>query len=548
MMATHGLIALLGEIALLLWGVHMVQSGVLRAFGAGLRRLLASALRRTGWSVLSGIAVTALLQSSTATAMMTGSLAASGMVDLTAALAVMLGANVGTTFIVQLMSFDITLVFPVLLFAGVMAFRHGARTRTRDLGRVALGLGLVLLALHLMVHEIAPAESWPPLHDALAAMTHEPLLNVAVAALLAWATHSSVAAMLFIMSLAGIGALTPAAALAMALGANLGGAVAPLIESDRSNPAALRLPLGNLAIRATGVLAALPFLGPIAAGLAWLDPNPARAVADFHLGFNLVLALVYLPLLPIVSQLLHRLLPDQTKPEHPGRPKHLDPHALATPVLALANAGMEVMRMVDVAEAMLERSQSLLHSDDRKLSAKIIRMDDTLDRLNAAVQRYLARIDPDALSPDEARRLDEVLAMSLNLEHLGDIMEHSLMKLSAKRIKHHLTFTPEEQSQLDAAHTRLLEHLQLALAIFMSQDTETARRLVAEKDAFRAWEREAGERHLQMLREGRADAPKVGAIFLDMMRDLKRIDAHLAQTTHPLLERAGGLNPTRLAS
>src|SRR5436305_1961197 len=158
-MANVVLLDLLGGVSLLLWGLHMVHSGFVRAFGSDLRRMLGTALRNRFRAFLAGIAVTALLQSSTATALMAAAFAAGGLVSLVPALAIMLGANVGTALIVQLLSFNVAALAPFFLLAGVIAFRRGGRTRTRDLGRVSVGLGLMLLALHILVDTLAPAES-----------------------------------------------------------------------------------------------------------------------------------------------------------------------------------------------------------------------------------------------------------------------------------------------------------------------------------------------------------------------------------------------------
>src|SRR5580700_12258203 len=147
MNATLTLIDLAGTIALLLWGVHMVQTGIQRAFGPNLRRVLGRAFGDRFRAFAAGFGVTAILQSSTATGLMAASFAAGGLVDLVPALAVMLGANVGTTLIVQLLSFDINRVAPVFVLIGVILFRRSFVSRARDLGRVAIGLGLMLLAL-----------------------------------------------------------------------------------------------------------------------------------------------------------------------------------------------------------------------------------------------------------------------------------------------------------------------------------------------------------------------------------------------------------------
>src|SRR5258708_23042842 len=264
------LLDLVGGVALLLWGLHMVQSGVMRAYGAELRRFLGRALRNRLRAFSFGLVVTALLQSSTATALMTASFTADGAVTLAAALAIMLGANVGTTLIVQVLSFDVSAISPLLLLAGLVAFKHSQRTRVRDLGRVSIGLGLMLLSLHLLLGTLAPAENAPGLRALLAAATGEPILNVLLGTVFAWAAHSSVAVVVLVMSLAYSNFVAPAAALALVLGANLGSAINPGFEAGGSrDPVAQRLPLGNLLNRLVGFALLPPFIQPI------LGPMPS---------------------------------------------------------------------------------------------------------------------------------------------------------------------------------------------------------------------------------------------------------------------------------
>lgn len=537
MSTTHVLVSLIGAIALLIWGIHMVHSGVLRAFGANLRHLLAVGLKTRGHAFMAGVVVTALLQSSTATAMMATSFTAGGVVELGPALAVMLGANVGTTLITQVMSFDIAMVFPLLLAAGVAAFRHGRRSRTRDLGRVAIGGGLMLLALHLLVTTIEPVEALPALQSVLASITREPLMAVAVAALLTWAAHSSVATILLVMSLSAARLLTPEAALAMVLGANLGSAINPLLEGGHGDPSRLRLPLGNLVNRLLGCALMLPLLGAAVHWLSYLDPDPARLAVNFHTAFNLVLAAIFILPLPWIARWLKRLLPDSPPAENPGRPRHLDPGDVAMPALALANATREVLRMAEVLETMLRGSREVFRTPDRRQVAQIRRMDDTLDSLHAAIHRYLAGIGEEGLDQAEGQRLAELLAFAVNLEHAGDIVEKNLMELAAKRIKQHLVLPGEAMAEIDEMHRRLLDHLALAVTVLMTADANAARRLVAEKEQFRDLERASSRRLLAHPRGSREGVETMG-LRLDIARDLKRIEAHLAAAAYPLLESA----------
>src|SRR6185437_2227654 len=345
------LLDLMGGVALLLWGLHMVRSGITRAFGSELRRVLSTALRNRVLALLAGIGVTALLQSSTATGLLMTSFAARGLVDLVPAMAVMLGANIGTTLIVQVLSFDISAVAPALFVIGLAAFNFGGRTVTRDLGRVAIGAGLMLLSLHILLDTLAPVEMAPSVGALLSTITGEPVLCVLIAAALTWAAHSSAAVVLLVMSLAYSHFVTPAAALALVLGANLGSAINPLLEgSGSANRANRRLPLGNLINRLVGVALVLPFLHPIADLFARLEPNPTRMTADFHTAFNVVLALGFVFVLDGLAALLTKLLPEPAKRADPAAPLYLDETAIDTPSVALACAARETLHMGDVVE------------------------------------------------------------------------------------------------------------------------------------------------------------------------------------------------------
>jgi phosphate:Na+ symporter len=547
MSATLTLLDLAGAIALLLWGLHMVQSGVTRAFGANLRRVLGSALRNRAKAFLAGLGATAVLQSSTATGLMATSFAANGLLDLVPALALMLGANIGTTLIVQAVSFDIGKVAPLLILLGVLAFRRGDRTRTRDLGRVSIGLGLMLLALEHLLALIRPAEDIPSLRLLLGSITQDPLLDILLGAALTWASHSSVAIVLLAMSFATQGVIPPHAAFAIVLGANLGSAINPVLEgTPNDNPAARRLPWGNLINRLIGCALALPLLGPVGIALATHEPDAARAVADFHTAFNIVLAALFFPLLPVYARLLRRLLPERAAPSDPSSPAYLDPGALEAPSVALANAARETLRIADAAEAMLRGTLDVLETGDRKRVAEIRRMDDVLDRLNDAVKRYLAAIPPEALGDEDAARAGEILAFTTNLEHAGDIVVGSLLTLAAKKIKRKLAFSVEGRAEIGIMFERLIGNVRLASAVFMTGAADSARSLLAEKAAFRELESDAAEKHFERLRQGRIESVETSALHLDVLRDLKRINSHLAAASYSVLEGRGELLRSRL--
>jgi len=546
-MASAVVLDLMGGVALLLWGLHMVRSGIMRAFGADLRRILGPALQNRFTAFLAGVLITAVLQSSTATALLVTSFAASGFVSLVAGLAVMLGANVGTTLIVQVLSFNVSSVAPALFFVGLIAFNRGRRTWIRDLGRVAIGLGLMLLALHILLDTLAPAEHAPSVQALLEALTDQPVLCALIAAALAWAVHSSAAVVLLVMSLAYSHFITTQAAFALVVGANLGSAINPILEAGRSdNPASRRLPVGNLVTRLVGAALALPLLHPIASVLARFEPDPARMAADFHTAFNLVLALLFIPLLDLLAALLTRFLPERKQTTDPSAPLYLDETAIGTPVIALACAARETLHIGDLVATMLRQAMTALMTNDRKLVAQISRTDNAVDRLDELVKLYVTKVTRESLDETDSRRAMEIIAFSINLEHIGDIIDKNLIELASKKIKHKFAFSKEGAQELEAFHQRILNNLKLAFGVFMSGDVKIARMLIEEKTQLRDAELAAADSHLRRLREGRQESIETSSLHLDVLRDLKRIHSHICSVAYPVLEAAGELQPNRL--
>ncbi len=549
MSATSLLILLVGEIALLLFGIQTVHTAITRGFGSELRRVVGHAVESRWRAFLAGVGVTSALQSSTATAMMVSSFAASGMIGVMPALAVMLGANVGTTLIAQVLSFDVDMIYPVLLAGGLGVEKLGRTARAREVGRALLGLGLVLMALRLIEDAIAPVSGNADIRMLLHALTRDPLLNLLIAAVIAWLAHASLVSVLFVMSLAAAQVIEPPAALAMIAGANLGAAFNPLLEGAgrHGGPARLRVPVGNLITRVTGCVLVLAFLHPLAALGARLDSDPARLAANAHTAFNVVLAALFIGPLPYLARFLVWLLPDKADSADPARPRYLATEAIGTPQVALTNAAREVLRMADVAETMLRGSRDAFGLDDREGVAAVSRMDDVLDGLYGAISRYLNAVGRSALTETETRRLSEILVFAVNLEHVGDIIDKNLMELASKRIDLQVHLAHEVMAEISDMHERLIDHLQLAISVFLAGDTGAARRLVEEKEQFRDLEKAAARRYFDRVTQGTVSGFEAMGLELDIVRDLKRIEAHIAATAYPLLEMSGDLMPSRLS-
>jgi phosphate:Na+ symporter len=547
-MAGHTLLLnLLGGVALLVWATQMVRSGVMRAFGARLRQAISRATAGRARACLSGLAVATALQSSSATGLLVVAFAERGLIALAPALAVMLGADIGSTLVVQALSFKTSALVPLLLVTGVAAVTLAKAGLWEQVGRIMIGLGLMILSLSLIVGASQPLRENDVFSLVMERLSDDPILALVIGALFTWLAHSSVAVILFVISLASAGVLSVPLALALVLGANVGSGLIPLGLALRSPAPAKRVLFGNLAFRTAGAVIGLIAVGYAAEAFAWLGPDPARQIANAHTGFNVLLALIFLPLLAPIAGLLERLVRDSENPSD-KRVNHLDEAALDRPAIALANATREVLRLADTVELMLQETILTFRDGHESRRVGISRLDNEVDQLQEAIKLYLARLTRQPLDEDDTRRCFDLILFTTNLEHVGDIIDRGLMGLAAKRQRNGVSFSEPGWAEIAALHQRVLEQMRLALTVFVTRDFALARELVAQKDEIRAIEKAATESHFQRLRNGTLASIETSALHLDILRDLKRIAAHLTAVAYPILVAHGALRTSRLVT
>ena len=546
MHGTEILITLIGSVALLLWGVRMVRTGVTRAFGTHIRRIVAASTRNRWRAFATGFAITAFVQSSTATTLIVSSFAARALIAPAAALAVVLGADLGSTIAAQVFVFDLGWLGYAAIGTGVFWFMGSRSEHSRHVARIALGLGLMLLSLKLIGAASAPLRGSMAMTAVLGGLAGEPLVAALIGAVVTWLAHSTLAIVLLVASLAAAQLMPPDVAAALVVGANIGGAFAPFVSQAAAPPAARRVPLGNVLMRFAVAAATLPVLGSLLPALAALSPDPARLTINVHTAFNLVVGLVFIGLVPAVAKLCEKILPDRPSVEDAGRPRYLDPQLADHPAEALACAARETLALGDHVAGMLRQTMDVLSRDDQKLMRAVEEADDAVDRLHEAIKLYLIQVSRGGMTEAESRRHVEILGFVTNLEHIGDIIDKNLMELADKKIRNRVAFSAEGLEELRDFHARVLDNLQLAFNVFMSRDPAIARRLLREKMAMREAELSAADSHYRRLREGRPESIESSAIHLDVVRDLKRINSHLTSVAYPILEATGELAQTRL--
>lgn len=543
--STIHLVDLLGATALLLWGLRMIKTGVLKAYGTLLRQWIGRGAKNRVVAAFWGFVVTLGLQSSTATAVIIASFTARDIVRPRLAQAMMLGANLGTAVVTLILSADVHWIGSAFLFMGVVVFSVAQGTRNRNLGRAILGLGFMLLALHLLSGVTAPLRESELVATVLAGLGDAPVFAVLLSAGLAVLASSSLAVVVLVMMLAASGIVEPTLALWLVAGANLGGAVPPYLAVRGEGLAAQRLTLANLLVRGLGTLVVLVLADPMAAQMTRLVPDGAALVASAHLIFNAMLLVVFLPLLGPVARLAELLTPERPTGNSQVA-TYLDESLLSVPDMALAVAARETLRMGDLVGEMLDQTLLSVRNSDAAPYETVSRLEAEVDRLHESIKLYVARVSRADLDEEDRQRASEVMSYAINLEHVGDITKRGLAEIAAKKARRKLSLSAEGLTEICEFFEQTRENLQMAQAIFMSRDPALAARLVNLKIEIRKLEARSAHRHMERMREGLSESLETSSIHLDLLRDLKRINAHLASVAYPILDELGLLGESRL--
>lgn len=540
------LLNILAGIALLVWGTYLVRTSVLRVYGAELRRFLSVNVGNRFMALLAGLGVTTLLQSSTATALLTTSFAGSGLIATAPALSIMLGADIGTALAAVFLSRDLSWLSPLLIFIGVIVFLSRQRTPAEHLGRVAIGLGLMMLALQLIVAAARPLTQTAGVKAIFTTISGDPLLDLVIAAAVTVLAYSSLAVVLLVTTLTASQVIGLETALPLVLGANIGSGALAVLMTLKSSAEVRRVPLGNLLFKLVGALLAIPFIRLLAHYAGDSGFSDSQIVIAFHLGFNLALAALCIGLTERAAALAERLIPAPPVARDEAQARHLDPHALQTPSLALTCAAREALRVGDFVEQMLVALGQLIRENHRASADEIRRLDDVVDSLYKQVKFYLTQVSRTPMAERESRKWTDIISFTINLEQVGDIIEKSANDVVTKNIERSRNFSEAGMQELCDLHTRLVANLRLAMNVFINNDVNDAQHLLAEKVKFRELELVNYEKHLMRLADHSVQSIETSSLHLDLMRDLKRINSHFCSVAYPILEAAGALSESRL--
>lgn len=537
-----------GAAALLIWSVRLVRTGVERAFSTQLRLWLRRSTKSRFLAAGMGTAAAVFLQSSTAVAIMVSNFVSRGSIATAVGLAILLGADVGSAIVAQILLLRQDFLVPLLLLVGVALFLRGDQPRSRQVGRILIGLALIFVSLDMIRAATAPLLDSSSTLAVMQYLGRDGLTAFAIGAIFAWVVHSSVAAILLVVTLVAQGLLPAYGAAAMVLGANLGGAFIAYVLTLASPIPARRMVVFNLVLR--GGLAALVLIGLTlnTAALGWLGQGEARQVINLHFAFNLALALLSLPFLGPIARLAEFAMPERSDPVGElGPATALDDSALDKPDQALVCTAREILAMGQAIEIMLRAVGGLYERWDAATVEGIRKRGETVRKMHFDLKLFLARLNRRELDEEGSGRSMELASLAVSFDAAAELVSRNLVELAKRLHAQGVAFSKPGQEEISDFHDRVLGNVQLALNVMMTQNPEEARELVAAKDKVRDVEQQMQRNHLGRLREGLAESIETSSIHQETLRALKQVNTSFTMVGYPILTRTGDLLSSRLS-
>lgn len=541
------LINVAGAAALLIWAVRLVRTGVERGFAAPLRIWLRHSAKNRLLAAATGMGAAVFLQSSTAVAVLVSNFVAKGGIPTAIGLVILLGADVGSAVVTQLLVVQLSFLIPLLLLIGVTVFlrREGS---TRQVGRILIGLALILVSLEMIRGATGPLVSNPGTQAVMAYLGRDLVTAFVLGATFAWVVHSSVAAVLLFVTLAGQAVLPTPAAAAMILGANLGGAFIAYVLTLSAPLASRQMVVSNLVLRGGGAILVTLIVSGFPEFLDKLGTTPARQTINLHLIFNLALAIVALPFVGPVVSAIGRMIGEKSSDDSGlEAASALDPSALDRPQRGLNCAARELLGMGQKIEQMLIAVEPLYDNWSTSDANLILEQDKIIKKMHLNVKLYLAKLGQTGLEEELSRRSMELASISTSLDSASDAIARTMLELAKQLNTQGLKFSPQGREEISTFADRVQSNVQLALNVMMNQNPAEARELVAAKEKVRRVEQKLQRNHIGRLREGLAESIDTSNIHQETLRALKQINTAFSMVGYPILLKTGDLLESRLA-
>ncbi len=542
------LLNIAGAAALLIWAVRLIQTGVKRGFASQLQQWLRFSSNSRLIAVGSGFSAAIFLQSSTAVALLISNFATQSGLSATAGLALLLGADVGSAVLTQLLLVRQPFLIPLFLLIGVSLFLRQKSGNLHQVGRIMIGLALIFVSLDMIREATRPIMSSPGTQLAMEYLANDLLTAFFIGAIFTWLVHSSVAAVLLFVTFASQSILPILPATAMIFGANLGGAFIAYILTLSAPLEARRIIIANLFLRGGGAILLALLISQQKDLIMLFGVTPGRQTINIHIFFNLGLLLLMVPFLSPITRVMKHFVSEGTsnRNEH-GITSALDPEALERPSRALDCTARELLGMGQIIEKMLVEVDPLYDRWNSNIAKTILIRDKLIKKMHLNLKLYLAQIGKKGLAEELGHRSLELASISENLDAASDAIARIMVALAKRLNAENVHFSEKGRREISDFQDRVHGNVKLALNVMLNQNASEARELVAAKEKVRKVEQKLQRLHLRRLRKGMTESIETSNIHPEALRALKQVNTSFSMIGHPILKRSGELLESRLA-
>ena len=520
-------ISLLGGLGLFLYGMNLMAEGLQKSAGDKLKKIVEKLTSNTVMGVLVGTVVTAIIQSSSAATVMVVGFVNAGIMSLSQAIGVIMGANIGTTVTAQLVSFKLEAIAPVALGIGIILYLFSKKEKTKELATILLGFGILFTGMEFMKDAVKPLAEYEGFRRALIYFGEHQFLGIIAGFAITGIIQSSSASMGMLIALASQGLIPLSSALPILYGDNIGTCVTSLLSSIGASRNAKRAATMHLTFNVIGTLIFVLILNyPISALVKWLDPtDAARQIANAHTIFNVVNVLILLPFAKYIVKIVLKIMPiTEEESEVTAATKYLDERIIQTPSIALGNTVKEVSRMGQKANKALEYSMNSLINKSMTDVEKTEKYEEHVNLLQKEILNYLLKLSKSPLNDEERNKVDLLFNTVNDIERVSDHAEN-ISELSRLAIEKDLQFSDTALEEMNNIYSKAKENFNVALKGLESYDKSIISKVYEIEDEVDALDKLYRKKHIERLNNGKCTIDS-GVLFLDLLTNLERISDH----------------------
>ncbi|NMS91153.1 Na/Pi cotransporter family protein [Clostridioides difficile] len=530
-------ISLIGGLGLFLYGMSLMGEGLQKSAGDKLKKIIELLTSNVVMGVLVGTVVTGIIQSSSATTVMVVGFVNAGIMNLSQAIGVIMGANIGTTVTAQLVSFNLEGIAPIALGVGIVFYLFTSNQKTKHLSEILIGFGILFTGMEFMKDAVAPLAEYKAFTDVLLYFSKNPILGILAGFAITGIIQSSSASMGMLIALASQGILPLSAALPILYGDNIGTCVTSLLSSVGANRNARRAAVMHLSFNVIGTIIFMVVLNkPISAIVTHFDPtDTARQIANAHTLFNLTNVIILLPFSKYIVKLANKLIPiKETESEVVNNTKYLDERMFSTPSIALGNTVQEVVRMGHKATNSLEHSIAGFLNKSSDDINKTFESEKVVNKLQKDILNYLLKLSKEPLRDDERFRTDLLFNTVNDIERVSDHAENiAELAMSVKEMN--VNFSDSAIKEIYQIYNKTMTNFKDALIVLDVKDFELANKVLEVENEVNYLEKTFRNSHMIRLNNGSCTID-AGVLYLDLLTNLERISDHSTNIVKQVLK------------